>query len=114
MTREFIHTKEFDTLWHNLSLTDEDLYELQVYLCENPDAGDVMQGTGGIRKVRFALPGKGKSGGARVIYLDIVTAEKIYLLSVFAKNEKSNLSKAERNELKELVELLKKEAKNGK
>lgn len=114
MKREFIHTKEFDDCWKNLSLTDEDLYDLQIFLCENPEAGDVMQGTGGIRKVRFALPGRGKSAGARVIYLDIVAAEKIYLLSVFAKNEKSNLTKAERNELKALVEILKQETKNGK
>lgn len=113
MTREFVHTKEFDSRWAKLMLTDSDLFELQMYLCANPDAGSVMQDTGGIRKLRWALPGKGKRGGARAVYLDIVTAEKIYLLSVFAKNEKANLSKAERNELKKLVEMLKQEAKHG-
>ena len=112
MTRQFIHTKEFDSRWHALGLADDDLAELQRWLCQNPSLGDVMQGTGGVRKVRFALPGKGKSGGVRVVYLDMVVAEKIYLLSVFAKNEKSNLSKAERNELESLVRLLKKEAKD--
>lgn len=114
MTREFVHTKEFDDRWRSLSLTDNELSELQMYLCENPDAGVVMQGTGGIRKVRWALPGKGKSGGIRVVYLDVVFAEKIYLLSLFAKNEKENLSKEERNEFKNLVALIKQEAKNGK
>ena len=114
VTREFIHTKEFDERWKSLSLTDDDLSELQSYLCTNPNVGDVMQGTGGIRKVRWALPGKGKSGGVRVVYLDIVVAEKIYLLSLFAKNEKANLSKEERNDLKNLVALIKQEAKYGK
>ena len=114
MTREFIHTKEFDERWKSLSLTDDDLSELQSYLCANSDVGDVMQGTGGIRKVRWALPGKGKSGGVRVVYLDIVVAEKIYLLSLFAKNEKANLSKEECNDLKNLVALIKQEAKHGK
>lgn len=114
MTREFVHTKEFDDRWRSLSLTDDDLSALQIYLCENPGAGVVMQGTGGIRKVRWALPGKGKSGGIRVVYLDIVLAEKIYLLSLFAKNEKENLTKEERNEFKSLVEIIKQEAKNGK
>lgn len=112
MTRQFIHTKEFDSRWCALGLTDDDLAELQRWLCQNPSLGDVMQGTGGVRKVRFALPGKGKSGGIRVVYLDVMVAEKIYLLSVFAKNEKANLTKAERNELESLVKLLKKEAKN--
>ena len=114
MTREFIHSKEFDDKWKNLLLTDTDLLELQNYLCKNPNAGDIMQGTGGIRKIRWAIQGKGKSGGVRVIYLDIVFAEKIYLLSVFAKNEKANLSKAERNDFKSLVTLIKQEAKNVK
>ena len=114
MKREFVHTKEFDARWRSLSLTDADLLELQMYLCANLDSGDVMQGTGGIRKIRWALHGKGKRGGIRVLYLDIVFAEKIYLLSLFAKSEKANLSKAERNELKNLVALIEQEAKHGK
>ena len=50
MTREFIITKEFDQIWKNLGLTDSDLSELQAFLCENPDAGDIMEGTAGVRK----------------------------------------------------------------
>ena len=114
MTREFIHTKEFDDKWKSLEISDEELFELQIFLCKNPDAGDVMQETGGIRKIRWALHGKGKRGGIRVVYLDVIIAEKIYLLSVFSKNEKSNLSKAERNDFKAIVSLIKQEAKNGK
>ena len=65
-----------------------------------------MQGTGGIRKMRFALENRGKSGSVRVIYVDFVTHEKLYLLTAYPKSEKDNLTKAERNELKKLVEIL--------
>ena len=76
-------------------------------LAANPFAGDVMEGTGGVRKVRFATGGKGKSGGVRVIYYFHSELLPIYLFSVFAKNEKGNLSKAERNALKNVVESIK-------
>ena len=71
MTREFIHTKEFDSRWKSLLLTDDDLLELKTYLCANPNVGDVMQGTGGIRKIRWALQGKGKSVKSRKKYVKI-------------------------------------------
>ena len=67
----------------------------------------VIKGTGGVRKVRVALEGRGKSGGARVVYYFHSEAIPLYLLTVFAKNEKANISKAERNALARLVELLK-------
>lgn len=116
MTREFIITKEFDRVWKEMGLTDKELRELQVFLCENPEAGDVMEGTAGVRKLRWALDGRGKSGGARVVYLDIVFSEHIYLITAFPKNEKENLSKQERNAMKTVVMAIKKaekEAKNG-
>ena len=117
MTREFIISKEFDRTWKNLGLNDDDLSELELFLCKNPDAGDIMEGTGGVRKFRWTLEGRGKSGEARIIYLDIVFAEHIYLLTVFPKNEKANLSKEERNEIKSVVTAIKdaeKEARNGR
>ena len=86
MTREFIITKEFDRTWKELELNDDDLQELELFLCKNPEIGDVLEGTGGVRKFRWALEGKGKSGGARIIYLDIVFASHIYLLTAFPKN----------------------------
>ena len=107
MTREFIITREFDNNWKELGLNDDDLNELEIFLCKNTNVGDIMQGTGGIRKVRWALDGRGKSGGARIIYLDIVFAEHIYLLTVFPKNEKVNLTKEERNQMKDLVVAIK-------
>ena len=67
-----------------------------------------MQGTGGLRKLRFAFPGQGKSGSSRVLYVDFVIAEKIYLIFAYPKSEKDNLSKEERNNIKKLIERLEK------
>lgn len=60
MTREFIITREFDSVWKSLGLNDDDLNELEIFLCKNPDAGDTMKGTGGVKKLRWALDGRGK------------------------------------------------------
>ena len=66
----------------------------------DPTVGEVMVGTGGVRKVRFALEGRGKSGGARIVYFFHNETMPVFLLTVFAKKEKDNLSAAERNALK--------------
>lgn len=84
-----------------------DRMEVVEYLAANPKAGDLMQGTGGVRKLRWARGGRGKSGGVRVIYYFHSDAMPLYLLTVFGKNERSNLSKAERNDLAGLVRMLK-------
>lgn len=76
------------------------------YLAAHPKAGDLMEGTGGVRKLRWGRGGQGKSGGVRVIYYFHSEAMPLYLLTVFAKNERANLSKAERNDLAGLVEIL--------
>lgn len=72
----------------------------------NPDAGDLIPETGGIRKLRWALPGGGKRGGARVIYLFHNENLPLFLLAMYGKNEKANLSKAERNAMAKLVPAL--------
>ena len=69
-------------------------------------SGDLIEGTGGVRKLRWARDGRGKSGGVRVIYHFHGDAMPLYLLTMFAKNEQANLSKAERNELATLFDLL--------
>lgn len=79
---------------------------LITHLAKFPQAGDLVPGTGGIRKLRWAREGAGKRGGARVIYFFHNETMPLYLLTVFAKGEKANLSKAERNELAKLVQLL--------
>ena len=104
MTRAFIILPSFDKKWEKIGLTDDDLTVLQSMLAADPEIGDMMEGTGGVRKVRIELKNnRGKSHGARVIYIDFVTYEKIYLLSVFAKGEKVNLSKAEKAAMKKTV-----------
>lgn len=87
-------------------LSDEERQELVIYLATFPKAGIVMTGTGGIRKLRWARQGMGKSSGIRVIYYFYNEDIPLYLLTVFGKNEKDNLSKAERNDLTKLVRLL--------
>ncbi len=76
------------------------------YLALRPLSGAIMQGTGGIRKLRWASSGKGKSGGVRIIYYYHGKSTPLFLLSLFGKSEKANLSKAERNELAKLVRVL--------
>ena len=87
-------------------LGDEDRRAVVDYLAAHPKAGDLIEGTGGVRKLRWGRDGRGKSGGVRVIYYFHSEAMPLYLLTLFAKNERANLSKAERNELGELVEIL--------
>ncbi|MCA0442302.1 MAG: type II toxin-antitoxin system RelE/ParE family toxin [Proteobacteria bacterium] len=96
---EFIRTA--DKL---LSLTERQ--DLIRYLALHPKAGDLMEGTGGVRKLRWRRGDHGKSGGVRVIYYYYDEQMPLYLLTLFAKGDKANLSKAERNELSELTKLL--------
>src|SRR5216684_8198111 len=77
------------------------------YLAAFPRTGDLIKGTGGVRKLRWARGGRGKSGGVRVIYYFHSEAMPLYLLTVFGKNEKADLSRAERNELAALTRVLK-------
>jgi len=76
------------------------------YLAAHPQSGDLMQGTGGIRKLRWSAKGKGKSGGVRVIYYYHNGSIPLFLLTVFGKGEKANLSKTERNDLAKFTTLL--------
>jgi hypothetical protein len=100
----FIHTKVFDRLWESLGCDDDDLLELQKAICENPQGHPVVRGTGGVRKIRVALEGRGKSGGARVFYVDFLPRRVIGLLYVYPKNEKENINNDERNILRAMVE----------
>ena len=103
-------TPEFDRCWKNLGLTDDHLKELQEMILLNPQAGRVIQGTGGLRKLRFALENKGKSGSVRVLYVDLVVHDKVYLITAYSKNEKDNLNDNEKAEVKKLIMQLKKSA----
>lgn len=103
MTREFVYMDAFQKRWTKLGLNDNDLAELENYLLKNPDAGAVIQDTGGLRKMRWALPNKGKSGSIRVLYIDFVIDETMYMIDLFTKNEKQNLSMSEKNSIKQFI-----------
>jgi hypothetical protein len=85
-------------------LTDEEYQKLQIRLCEFPDAGDLIKGSGGLRKIRQAAKGKGTRGGSRVIYYFAAAKEAFYMLDIYVKNEKEDLSQVEIKNLRSIVE----------
>lgn len=87
-------------------LDEESQDELKNFLSFNPQAGHIMQGTGGVRKLRWARKGSGKSGGVRVIYYFYNETMPLFLLNMFGKSEKANLSKGERNKMAKLASML--------
>lgn len=110
MIRTFIEVPLFTRRWKEIGLNDDDLLRLQIMLLKDPQSGPVMEGAGGIRKVRFPIENKGKSGSIRVCYTDFEEYEAIYLITAFKKKEQENLSEEEKKTLKKLVKSLKDEA----
>ena len=110
LIRSFIEVPLFSKRWAEIGLGDDELLALQIMLLKDPTSGPVMEGTGGIRKVRFPLENKGKSGSVRVCYTDFEEYEVTYLITAFTKGEQENLTKSEKNVLKKLVKALKEEA----
>ena len=109
MTRKFIYTAPFRNCWKAMGLSDEDLYKLEEALLENPLTGDVIEATGGARKLRIQLNGHGKSGGGRVIYVDIFEKEHLYLLFAYPKNVQEDLTPDQKKAIKKMVDTIKKE-----
>ncbi len=87
-------------------MPETDKTRLVQFIAANPEAGDVISETGGVRKLRWALSGGGKRGGARVVYLFYNETLPVFLLAMYGKNEKGNLTRAERNEMAKLVPAL--------
>lgn len=108
MRLTFIQTAAFASRWRRFRFTDEDLQSLEQQLLARPNVGDVIQGTGGLRKMRFAPPSlhTGKSGAFRVGYVYFRGAEAIVLMVVFAKADQPNLNAAEKARLKKVIESL--------
>ena len=106
MTRSFIIAPIFDKHWDEHGLTDEDLRQLQNFLMKKPNAGDVIQGTGGLTKLRWNLPNTGKSGGVRVLYIDFIRQEKIMLVNCYSKSDKDNITNKEKAMYKELAKMI--------
>ena len=107
MKRTFIMTSGFDRSWARMSLGEAELQALQNLLLLDPDAGDVIPGLAGARKVRIPLEGRGKSGGGRVIYVDVVIREQIYLLLAYPKNVQTDLNPEQKKIIRKLIETIK-------
>ena len=86
----FIQTKLFTRLFDEL-FDDDDLAELEKYLIENPETGVVIPGSSGVRKMRWGAPGRGKRGGVRIIYYLRLRQERVWLLTLYAKNETDSI-----------------------
>ncbi len=98
----FIETPVFERIRD--SYLDDDHYRLlQATLMARPDAGDLIRGSGGVRKIRWAIGGRGKRSGMRVIYYWRSSEDHVYLLTVYRKSEVSNLTRAEIKVLRNIV-----------
>jgi hypothetical protein len=98
-----VETKEYLRRARQCGMSDQEREEIINFIAGNPLAGDEISGTGGGRKVRFARPGKGKSGGYRIITFFSGQNIPVFLLTVFAKNEKANISQADKNALRKAL-----------
>ena len=89
------------------------LWELEDLLCQDPELGDMIQGAGGFRKIRMGLPGRGKRGGCRVIYLYVKPASRIYFVYLYAKNEAVDLSSEQKKLLYHIAKEIHEQAKKS-
>jgi hypothetical protein len=100
---EFFETPIFTKLITRL-ISDEEYHLLQLQLSVRPESGDIIKGSGGIRKLRWSGSGRGKRGGTRVIYYFFKEDEQIYMLYAYPKSEKDDLTADQLKQLKQLVE----------
>jgi hypothetical protein len=112
----FISVGSFDRRWESLGLDEDDMQVLEKAIQSDPDGAPLVQGTGGLRKIRFATPGsgRGKSGSYRVGYAHFRNPGIILLLQVWAKNDKADLSQAERNAVADALARFKNLIKTGR
>ena len=106
--RPVIRLSEFNRQAKGI-LSPENIGQLEEFLAANPEAGEVIPASGGIRKLRWKRPGMGKRGGARVIYFYLLTRETVYLMSVSAKSDKEDLSNDDKKRLQKKLGELKEE-----
>jgi hypothetical protein len=99
----FVETPVFTSLIKRL-LDDDTYRKLQVALLLRPEQGPIIKDSGGIRKIRWALPGKGRSGGIRVIYYWAADDSTIYLLYAYSKKDQGDLTRAQIRVLRQLVQ----------
>ena len=115
MKKTFVETSEFSE-WVKEYLSDDTLAQFQRELLIDPNAGSVMPGCGGLRKMRVADPrrGKGKRGRARVIYLHIEELDQIHLVTVYGKDQRDDLSAGDKKLYRELARILKDESRRAR
>lgn len=111
MKRTIVQTSKFsavlDYLIDSRKISEKDYEAFEKSLLEDVEQGDLIQGTGGLRKTRLKSSSKGKSGGFRVCYFDNSTKWNLFLILIYAKNEKEDLSPSEKKILKKVVDALK-------
>ncbi|MGL4489986.1 MAG: type II toxin-antitoxin system RelE/ParE family toxin [Rhizobiaceae bacterium] len=100
-----VETPEFLSVTRKL-ISDSERSLLVDYVANNPISGDLIQGSGGVRKLRWALAGRGKSGGSRIIYFFHDIDAPVFLLTAYAKNMRSDLSQQDVNDMKRLTDVL--------
>jgi hypothetical protein len=103
MKFEFIESSLFSKYVGDY-LTDEEYSDLQGYLCEHPEAGDIVRGSGGVRKLRWARQGVGKSGGVRVCYYVRTRAGRMLMLTIYAKSAQDSIPGHLLKAIKEVLE----------
>lgn len=99
---ELIETPIF-TRQVTTAMTDDEYRIFQLHLLQQPDAGNTIRASGGLRKVRWRLPGRGKRGGARIIYYWKKARDRLFLLFLYPKNVRSDLSPAQLRVLRALI-----------
>lgn len=107
MNREFVRTPAFERSCQRMGLSEEDIRRIEEMLLADPQAGDVIQGLHGARKVRIQASGHGKRGGGRVIYVDLLVRERVYLLLAYPKNALQNLTAEQKKMLSDMIRILK-------
>jgi hypothetical protein len=107
-----VFTKTLDSLIKKRQLLEDDFNEFKKELVKHPDSGDLVSGTGGVRKTRLKSASGGKSGGFRICYYHLSNKDRIFLLLIYPKNVKEDLTMEEKKTLKKIVEMLR-EASHG-
>lgn len=98
-----VRTKRYTKDMRRIGASSADMAALEQSIASNPTAGDVIQGLGGVRKIRFGIGGRGKRGGGRAIYFLMLSDDTALMLTAYAKNEKSDLSEADRKAILALL-----------
>ena len=108
---EIVETPAYLAAAARARMTEDDRAAVAAFIAADPQAGDLIKGSGGVRKVRVAKPGGGKSGGWRVLTAYVSDTVAVLVVMVYGKNQRGNVSKAEINEMAKLMKALKAEAR---